>query len=142
MYTNIPIKPYAPTQEEQDRWNHSALRKRMIIGAWEQDLEDELASYHPNHPDHYEETRHHSFAPDGDATATYLPGTKDKEWSLRLPANATNGVGIAKLLRGKKPGRRHSAVEILGSVRKKKLVGRQGRRPSIIRAHKSTGLFH
>ncbi len=47
MYTNLPIKPLAPNQEEQDRWNHSALRKRMIIGAWEQDLEDELARHLP-----------------------------------------------------------------------------------------------
>lgn len=47
MYTNLPMKPLAPNQEEQDRWNHSALRKRMIIGAWEQDLEDELARHLP-----------------------------------------------------------------------------------------------
>lgn len=47
MYTNIPIKPLGMNPEEQDRWNHTALRKRMIIGAWEQDLEDELSRHLP-----------------------------------------------------------------------------------------------
>lgn len=47
MYTNLPLKPLAPNPDEQQRWNHSALRKRMIIGAWEQDLEDELARHLP-----------------------------------------------------------------------------------------------
>lgn len=47
MYINLPIKPLAPTADEQERWTHTALRKRMIIGAWEQDLEDELARHLP-----------------------------------------------------------------------------------------------
>lgn len=47
MYINLPIKPLAPTADEQERWSHTALRKRMIIGAWEQDLEDELARHLP-----------------------------------------------------------------------------------------------
>lgn len=47
MYTNLPLKPLAPNPDEQQRWNHSALRKRMIIGAWEQDLEEELARHLP-----------------------------------------------------------------------------------------------
>ena len=46
MY-NIPIKPFAPNPEEQQRWEHSSLRKRLIMGAWEQDLEDELARHLP-----------------------------------------------------------------------------------------------
>jgi len=47
QYTNIPMKPFAPSPDEQERWNHTALRKRMIIGAWEQDLEDELSRHLP-----------------------------------------------------------------------------------------------
>ena len=47
MYINLPIKPLAPTADEQERWSHTALRKRMILGAWEQDLEDELARHLP-----------------------------------------------------------------------------------------------
>ena len=47
MYSQIPIKPFAPNPEEQQRWEHSALRKRLILGAWEQDLEDELARHLP-----------------------------------------------------------------------------------------------
>jgi len=47
MYSNTPLKPLAPSTDEQERWNHTALRKRMIIGAWEQDLEDELARHLP-----------------------------------------------------------------------------------------------
>ena len=42
MYSNIPLKPFASSPEEQERWNHTALRKRMILGSWEEDLENEL----------------------------------------------------------------------------------------------------
>jgi hypothetical protein len=41
------IKPLAETTEEQARWEHTSLRRRMIIGAWEMDLEDELARHLP-----------------------------------------------------------------------------------------------
>jgi hypothetical protein len=44
---NKPMKPIAKTQEEQNRWDHTGLRRRMILGAWEQDLEDELARHLP-----------------------------------------------------------------------------------------------
>tara|TARA_R100001443_G_scaffold42253_2_gene55573 strand:+ start:194 stop:1654 length:1461 start_codon:yes stop_codon:yes gene_type:complete len=47
MYSNIPIKPFAPTDQDQQRWEHSSLRKRLIIGAWENDLEDELSRHLP-----------------------------------------------------------------------------------------------
>lgn len=47
QYMNTPLKPLAPNPDEQDRWSHTSLRKRMIIGAWEQDLEDELARHLP-----------------------------------------------------------------------------------------------
>lgn len=42
-----PIKPLAPTNEDQTRWSHSGLRHRLISGNWEDDLEDELARHLP-----------------------------------------------------------------------------------------------
>lgn len=44
---NIPSKPLAPTQSDQARWEHTALRRRLIQGTWEQDLEDELYRHLP-----------------------------------------------------------------------------------------------
>ena len=38
----IPHKPNAPTDADQRRWEHSALRRRMIQGVWENDLEREM----------------------------------------------------------------------------------------------------
>ena len=42
-----PVKPQAPTTATGERWRHSALRKRLILGAWSQDLEDSLAMHLP-----------------------------------------------------------------------------------------------
>jgi hypothetical protein len=42
-----PIKPFAPTMPTQGRWDHTALRRRMIIGAWADDLESELQRHLP-----------------------------------------------------------------------------------------------
>tara|TARA_R100001594_G_scaffold150649_1_gene213082 strand:+ start:4353 stop:5807 length:1455 start_codon:yes stop_codon:yes gene_type:complete len=47
MSINSPIKPGAPTDSDQSRWDHSSLRKRLILGAWLQDLERELARHLP-----------------------------------------------------------------------------------------------
>jgi hypothetical protein len=47
MNTNKPIKPLAENTEEQARWEHTGLRRRMILGLWEEDLEDELARHLP-----------------------------------------------------------------------------------------------
>ena len=44
---NSLIKPAAPTEADQSRWDHSSLRKRLILGAWLQDLENELARHLP-----------------------------------------------------------------------------------------------
>lgn len=44
---NIPSKPIAPTSADQSRWDHSSLRRRLIQGTWEQDLEDELYRHLP-----------------------------------------------------------------------------------------------
>ena len=41
----FPAKPTAPTNLDQRRWEHSGLRKRMLTGEWEIDLEDELARH-------------------------------------------------------------------------------------------------
>ena len=42
MYNDKPMKPLAPNSGEQARWDHTGLRRRMILGAWEEDLEEEL----------------------------------------------------------------------------------------------------
>jgi len=47
MMMNKPIKPLAHSTEEQARWDHTGLRRRMILGLWEEDLEDELARHLP-----------------------------------------------------------------------------------------------
>ena len=44
---NIPNKPVAPTSADDARWNHTALRRRLIQGTWEEDLEDELFRHLP-----------------------------------------------------------------------------------------------
>lgn len=44
---NKPIKPLAENTEEQARWEHTGLRRRMILGLWEEDLEDELSRHLP-----------------------------------------------------------------------------------------------
>lgn len=41
------MKPTAPTQADEARWEHTALRRRMLQGTWEQDLEDELYRHLP-----------------------------------------------------------------------------------------------
>lgn len=43
----IKMKPTAPTQADEARWEHTALRRRMLQGTWEQDLEDELYRHLP-----------------------------------------------------------------------------------------------
>lgn len=43
----INMKPNAPTQADEARWSHTALRRRMLQGTWEQDLEDELYRHLP-----------------------------------------------------------------------------------------------
>ena len=42
QYINIPNKPRAPTAEDERRWLHSSMRRRMIEGTFETDLEDEM----------------------------------------------------------------------------------------------------
>lgn len=41
----FPPKPMAPNNLDEQRWTHTGLRKRMLTGAWETDLEDELARH-------------------------------------------------------------------------------------------------
>ena len=44
---NIPAKPMAPNQYDQERWEHTGMRRRMIQGKYEEDLEHELARHLP-----------------------------------------------------------------------------------------------
>ena len=44
---SIPAKPQAPTDSDETRWKHSALRRRLLTGLWEQDLEEELLRHLP-----------------------------------------------------------------------------------------------
>jgi hypothetical protein len=43
----MPTIPFAPTPEDQNRVMHTGLRRRLIIGAWAEDLEDELSRHLP-----------------------------------------------------------------------------------------------
>lgn len=42
MYNNPPPFPKMPTPEDQRRVEHQALRRRLIMGTYEQDLEEEM----------------------------------------------------------------------------------------------------
>ena len=42
---NYPIKPPAPTSYDMERWQHTSLRRRLIQGTWEEDLEQELLTH-------------------------------------------------------------------------------------------------
>jgi len=44
----IPAKPPALDMYTQRRWEHSALRRRLLIGDWQQDLERTLAQHIPS----------------------------------------------------------------------------------------------
>lgn len=44
---SISVKPRAPSQDENDRQDHTALRVRMLTGQWESDLEGTLAQSLP-----------------------------------------------------------------------------------------------
>lgn len=44
----IPAKPAASDMYTQRRWEHSALRRRLLIGDWVQDLENTLAQHIPS----------------------------------------------------------------------------------------------
>ena len=48
MNTGIPAKPPAPDMYTQRRWEHSALRRRLLIGDWVQDLERTLSQHIPS----------------------------------------------------------------------------------------------
>ena len=41
----IPVAPIAPTSEESARWDHTALRVRMLKGSWQEDLEKAVSMY-------------------------------------------------------------------------------------------------
>ena len=41
-FSQPPAKPLAPSNYDENRWQHTALRRRMLQGNWEQDLEDEM----------------------------------------------------------------------------------------------------
>ena len=43
----LPPKPLTIYDDDNQRWNHSALRRRLLMGAWDQDLEDELSRHLP-----------------------------------------------------------------------------------------------
>ena len=46
MY-RAPVKPPAPTDADQARWDESSKRKRLIMGAWRVDLERSLSEHLP-----------------------------------------------------------------------------------------------
>ena len=43
LTSTTPHPPAAPTAEDSRRWDHSSLRIRMLIGRWEEDLEQAVA---------------------------------------------------------------------------------------------------
>lgn len=102
------------------------LVKRIV------DLEKELASYHPSHPDHYEETTHHTY----DSNSSPRRNEGKSEGAPHLPTPPFT-KSIAKHVR------RHSTIGILSSTmtNKMKKLSSLRRRPSVVRAHKSMGIL-
>ncbi len=47
MNTVIPNKPVAPDTDTERRWEHSALRRRMLLGQWHDDLVREIGNHIP-----------------------------------------------------------------------------------------------
>lgn len=47
MNTVIPNKPVAPDTDTERRWEHSALRRRMLLGQWHDDLIREIGNHIP-----------------------------------------------------------------------------------------------
>ena len=45
---SYPSMPPAPDMVNQRRWNHTSLRRRLMTGLWEQDLEDALLQHLPS----------------------------------------------------------------------------------------------
>jgi hypothetical protein len=45
MISQIPVKPAARTSDTDARWTETARRRRMLIGAWQEDLEEELTRH-------------------------------------------------------------------------------------------------
>ena len=45
MMLDFNPKPAAPSMETNERWEHNALRVRMLRGQWQDDLEQELARH-------------------------------------------------------------------------------------------------
>ena len=43
--TMIPNKPVAPDTETESRWEHTALRRRMLLGQWGDDLIREIGNH-------------------------------------------------------------------------------------------------
>lgn len=41
----LPARPLAPESVDNERWEHSALRERMLLGIWDKDLERKLEKY-------------------------------------------------------------------------------------------------
>lgn len=46
MY-DIPTRPIAPDNATQERWDHTAMRRRMLTGVWLPDLEQALGEHLP-----------------------------------------------------------------------------------------------
>ena len=47
LYDDVPPKPQAPDAYNQKRWDHTALRRRMVTGIFEEDLVYELRRHFP-----------------------------------------------------------------------------------------------
>ena len=47
MYQVIPAKPQAPSSIDDRRWQHSALRRRLLTGLWSKTSEEELLRHLP-----------------------------------------------------------------------------------------------
>lgn len=45
MSASIPVRPIPEDSGDAGRWEHSALRVRMLLGLWEKDLERKMAQY-------------------------------------------------------------------------------------------------
>ena len=47
-YSTAPPQPAAPNAYDQDRWEHSALRRRLLLSSWENDIINTMSEHLPS----------------------------------------------------------------------------------------------
>lgn len=91
---SLPAKPQAPSNTDEERWQHSALRRRLLTGLWEQDLENELLRHLPT-------DRREALGPSDLSSCAIEQVTRQLAMLYHSDPNVTNDSGDISLLVGR-----------------------------------------